>query len=455
MMNLAHALRLLPHDGPAEPARLIAFAGAGGKTTAIFQLARALSAAEGQPTVVSATSHLGTWQIPLADAHVIAGQPGDLEPLPDAQVTLVTGPLEGDRTLPVPPKVVARLTELCSGRGLRLLIEADGSRGRPLKAPAAHEPPIPESAELVVVTAGLNGLGQPLDDGHAHRPDRFAALAELQMGAPVTAEALTRLLMHPDGGLKNIPSSARRAVLLNQAETPELKAAGGRMAKVLLDAFDSIVVGSLQETEFHTFERTAGIVLAGGGSARLGQPKQLLDWRGLPFVQAVARTALEAGLDPVIAVTGAYGDQVAAALSRLPVQVVHNREWQEGQASSIRAGLHALDAGGSPSPPFIGSVIFLLVDQPQVTASVLRALVEIHSAELHSIVAPLVLDQRANPVLFDRRTFPDLLELRGDVGGRAVFGSHRVEYLPWHDDRLLLDVDTPEAYARLIEDDTL
>ena len=95
------------------------------------------------------------------------------------------------------------------------------------------------------------------------------------------------------------------------------------------------------------------------------------------------------------------------------------------------------------------------MDQPQVTASVLRALVEIHSAELHSIVAPLVLDQRANPVLFDRRTFPDLLELRGDVGGRAVFGSHRVEYLPWHDDRLLLDVDTPEAYARLIEDDTL
>ena len=70
---------LVACDGPAEPARLIAFAGAGGKTTAIFQLARALSAAEGQPTVVSATSHLGTWQIPLADAHVIAGQPGDCD----------------------------------------------------------------------------------------------------------------------------------------------------------------------------------------------------------------------------------------------------------------------------------------------------------------------------------------------------------------------------------------
>ena len=67
----------------------------------------------------------------------------------------------------------------------------------------------------------------------------------------------------------------------------------------------------------------------------------------------------------------------------------------------------------------------------------------------------MVIDRRANPVLFDRATFSDLLTLEGDVGGRAVFHKHRVEYLPWHDDRLLLDVDTPEMYQRLIADDTL
>jgi CTP:molybdopterin cytidylyltransferase MocA len=67
----------------------------------------------------------------------------------------------------------------------------------------------------------------------------------------------------------------------------------------------------------------------------------------------------------------------------------------------------------------------------------------------------MVMDQRANPVLFDRDTFADLLTLEGDVGGRAIFHKHRVEYLPWHDERLLLDVDTPEMYARLIADDEL
>jgi molybdenum cofactor cytidylyltransferase len=102
-----------------------------------------------------------------------------------------------------------------------------------------------------------------------------------------------------------------------------------------------------------------------------------------------------------------------------------------------------------------GAAIFLLADQPQVTASVLRALLEKHAQGLYPVVAPLVLDRRANPVLFDRVTFPDLLLLEGDVGGRAIFHKHRVEYLPWHDDRLLLDVDTPEMYQRLIGDESL
>jgi molybdenum cofactor cytidylyltransferase len=95
------------------------------------------------------------------------------------------------------------------------------------------------------------------------------------------------------------------------------------------------------------------------------------------------------------------------------------------------------------------------VDQPQITGAILRALVEKHAEELHPIVAPMVIDRRANPVLFDRVTFPDLLTLEGDVGGRAIFHKHHVEYLPWHDDRLLLDVDTPEMYQRLISDESL
>jgi molybdenum cofactor cytidylyltransferase len=131
------------------------------------------------------------------------------------------------------------------------------------------------------------------------------------------------------------------------------------------------------------------------------------------------------------------------------VRVVHNAEWKSGQASSIKAGISALKETRA------GGAVFLLADQPQVTVSVIRALVEKHAEGLYPIVAPLVIDQRANPVLFDSSTFDDLLTIQGDVGGRAIFHKHRVEYLPWHDDRLLLDVDTPEMYQRLVSGETL
>jgi molybdenum cofactor cytidylyltransferase len=176
----------------------------------------------------------------------------------------------------------------------------------------------------------------------------------------------------------------------------------------------------------------------------------LLDWKGQPFVRAVAKTALEAGLDPVLVVTGANRESVEATVQGLNISVVHNADWSTGQGSSIRKAVQVLNDDNS-----VGSAIFLLVDQPQVTKSILQALVERHAQGLYPVVAPIVTDRRANPVLFDRDTFPDLMILDGDVGGRAIFHKHRVEYLPWHDDRLLLDVDTPEQYQRLISDETL
>jgi molybdenum cofactor cytidylyltransferase len=100
----------------------------------------------------------------------------------------------------------------------------------------------------------------------------------------------------------------------------------------------------------------------------------------------------------------------------------------------------------------VGAAIFLLADQPQIPVEVVRALVESHEKNMQAILAPLVLeDRRANPVLFDRDTFADLMLLTGDMGGRGIFDKHRVEYMPWHDPVLLFDVDKPEDYQKLKE----
>ena len=468
-MNLSRALRFSPKPAQgnlsSKPSltsgfEVVSFVGAGGKTTAIFQLAREIvnrklttlapyahlpwRAAPGSAGVVTSTTHLGIWQIPSADHHIIANHPSGIQ-LPTAGVILVTGEIENDRTKPVNETVLNWLRENSKSRNIPLLIEADGSRQKPLKAPAAHEPPIPEFTDTVIVIAGLSALGKPLTDEYVHRAELFSQLSGLQINQTITPAVVTRMIRHPQGGLKNIPSNARRIVLLNQADTPELQSIGGSMARELLSHFDSVLVGTLQRDNIQTFERCAGIILAAGESTRFGAPKQLLDWKGKSFVRQVAETALQAGLWPVVVVTGFCAADVESALKGLPVKIAHNPEYTQGQSTSIRAGVASLSGKA-------GSAIFLLADQPQIPVDVIRALVESHGQKMQAILAPLVLEnRRANPVLFDRDTFPDLMQLTGDVGGRGIFDKHRVEYLPWHDEILLLDVDKPEDYQRLKE----
>jgi molybdenum cofactor cytidylyltransferase len=302
---------------------------------------------------------------------------------------------------------------------------------------------------VVITVAGLSILGKLLTNEHVQRAEIFSALSKLNINQTITADAVIQMLANPQGGLKNIPAAARRVVLLNQADTPDLQSIGGGMARELLKHFNSVIVGTLSGRVFQAFEHTAGIILAAGKSTRYGAPKQLLDWKGKPFVQHIAETALQAGLWPVLVVTGSHAADVESALNGLPVHIVRNPEYQQGQSTSIVKGVLAL-------PKHTGSAIFLLADQPQIPVEVIRTLVESHADKFHSIIAPLVLEERrANPVLFDQVTFSDLLQLKGDIGGRAIFSNYKVEYIPWHDDRLLFDVDKPEDYQRLVENETI
>lgn len=440
-VSIARALRV-------DSLPCVAFVGAGGKTTALFQLARQLR----PPVIVTATSHLGAWQFKLADRHFITDSSSSIAELEHGAegVLLLTGEIQGDRSRPIEDSLLHWLYQFCRDHSIPLLIEADGSRQRPLKAWAAHEPAIPEFVSHVVQALGLSGVGSPLNEDSVHRPEIFSRLSGLNIGENITTDALARVLTHPEGGLKNFPDSARRIALLNQADTIESQAIANGMVQPLLRTYDTVVIASLTDEKIHAVhEHIAGIVLAAGESTRYGQIKQLLDWRGAPFVRAVAEKALQAGLSPVVVVTGAHSEEIESALHGLDVNITHNPQWKSGQGSSIKSGVLSLAATD------VGGAIFLLADQPQITTSVIRALVEKHAEELYAIVAPLVIDQRANPVLFDQSTFPDLMTIEGDSGGRAVFHKHRVEYMPWHDDRLLLDVDTPEMYQRLISDETL
>jgi molybdenum cofactor cytidylyltransferase len=459
-MRLSEALRL------GEAPRL-ALVGAGGKTSALFQLgfeykeAARLRSDSTQTVILMATTHLASHQLKYADNHVFIRNHADFEGvvknLPTGTLLLTGSMGQDNRTKGLTGEILNAVQKLAQSRNLPLFIEADGARQRPLKAPATHEPVIPGWVDEVVVVAGMSGVGKPLRPKWVHRPGFFAALSGLQSGDEITTGSVAVVLKHPEGGLRNIPSTARRTVLLNQASTPKIQAAGYRLAEELLSDYHAVVIANLtlvQNADANLFEDVsrsqvlavhepvAGIILAAGESTRFGQPKQVINWRGMPLVRHVALCALGAGFSPVMVISGDAADQVEAALVDLPVSVVHNPDWSLGQSASIKAGMDAL-------PAQIAAVLFILVDQPFVSRRLMRALVESHAESLAPVIGPLIDGRRGNPVLFDRSTFSDLHKLSGDIGGRAIFSRYPVRWLEWYDQTAGIDIDTPQDYEEL------
>ncbi len=190
-------------------------------------------------------------------------------------------------------------------------------------------------------------------------------------------------------------------------------------------------------------QRIAGLLLAAGESRRLGRPKQLLAWNGQPLIEHAARTALEAGLDPVVVVIGYRAGDVRAAL-RSPVTIVENPRWAEGMSTSLRAGLRTL-------PADVDGAVMLLVDQPRVAADHLRALIAAYRASGKPIVVSAVQGRRASPTLFDRSLFEPLMRVTGDAGGRSIIDANPalVELVEVEDELTLVDVDTLEDWQRI------
>ncbi len=441
-MRLAEALRITPR-------RTVAFIGAGGKSAALARLAAEL--APDGPVVLTTTAKLSLSQAALAESHLIVQDASSLSALPRLleehhSVLITRGVARGEpKWLGLDLSSLEALKRSSAMAGAPLLIEADGARGRSLKAPASHEPVIPPFADLVVPVAGLDAVGMPLDDAWVHRSERAAELLMLRPGTLLEVEHVAALLGAAEGGLQGIPPGAEVRLLLNKADTPERLEAGRSIARFVManPRIQAAVVAAVTQDipVKEVYGRVAGIVLAAGASRRLHQPKQLVRWRGRPLVWHAAWAALEAGLSPVVVVGGSEGEGVRAALKDLPVLYVPNPDWDLGQSTSVRVGLQSCGPG-------VEAAAFLLADTPFVTDRLLRALVTEYRRTLTPIVAPRVQDRWANPVLFDRSTFPALVELQGDTGGRAIFDRFRIAGIHW-DESITIDVDTPEDLVRL------
>ena len=187
------------------------------------------------------------------------------------------------------------------------------------------------------------------------------------------------------------------------------------------------------------------ILLAGGNSSRLGRPKQLLTLEGETLLQHSLQVASASQAHPIVLVLGAQADIIKNDVDKLNLHIVQNNDWEEGMASSIRAGIKALtriepDAEGS---------ILMVCDQPYVTSSLLNKLISVHQRTGKPIIASMYENTFGPPVLFHHSVFDELIQLKGDVGAKSILQKHAddVEVIPFPEGTY--DVDTEADYERI------
>ncbi len=187
----------------------------------------------------------------------------------------------------------------------------------------------------------------------------------------------------------------------------------------------------------------AAVVLAAGLSRRMGQAKLLMPVGGRAIVRYVVESVLAGGVDSVWVVTGPDVEPIETALAGLEVQIAVNPAPEEGQASSLRAGIAAL-------PASVDAVLIALGDQPSLAPSIIPALLAARRTSPKLIVAPRYRDGQGNPVLFKREIFPELLRLTGDQGARPIIQKEpaRVEWVEL-DLPMPPDVDTQDDYEKI------
>ena len=443
-MRLAEALDTKHGD-------IVAFVGAGGKTSALFRLAEELMG-NGWHIVTTTTTRMAASEIEAAPAHLTLQNLTVplVSHLEQHQHVLLCHSIdeEQQKAQGVPPDWID--THLSGHPAVAaVLIEADGARGLPLKGAFPHEPAIPASASLVVSVAGLDALGKPLDKTHIYGAENIAQALWMDTGTPVDETMIAAALAHPKLGGKGIPPDARFVPLLNKVTDSTLPTARDIAQRLLsIERVDRVLIGAVQNENAPVREvrrRTGAIILAAGLSTRMGEPKMLLPWgQGSTIIREICRTVITSQVEQVLVITGEWHDRIAEQVRDLGVKLVHNPAYASHEMlTSVKIGLQALG-------DTVGAALIVLGDQPAIERATIEAICNAHARGSGLIVAPTVDGTRGHPVLFDRRLWDDLLALPDGSAPRALLRTQQdaIHYVAVDSHTILQDLDTPDDYQQ-------
>lgn len=442
--TLPTALNLQPRG------ELIAFVGGGGKTSLLFGLGAVLPGRR----ILSTTTRIFAAQMSRVQAVIFFTAEGAKsaeveirEALNQFGNCLVVGAVEGEKARGVPPELPGRW--LARPDVDFVLVEADGSRMRPIKAPGAHEPVIPPETTLVVPVVGIDAL-----DGRfsqvTHRPEVAQELLQYSViSDQLSVENVAGLIAHPQGGLKNVPDGARVVPFINKVETAVQLTAARQIAQKLLHTprIERVVIGATKTAapvrEVH--QRVSAVILAAGQGRRMGaQTKQLLPWGSSTVLGQTLANVQQTAVHHHLVITGHDADKVRQIAQAAGVKTLHNPNFAVGEMiTSLQTAVRQQDEA-------VTAVLVVLGDQPMVQPQTMDLLLEAYWQGHGDLIAPTFAGQRGNPVLIGRRYFAELLALPPTDAPRTLLRRHAsaLHLVQVPTDDILRDLDSPEQYAQ-------
>ncbi len=418
---------------------VISLVGGGGKTSTMFLLAHELHAI-GMSVIITTTTHI----FPPEKEHLLFST--DIREIAESlnrhRLIVLAGSYDKEKLKGIDPMLAGELKRFANV----IIVEADGSRNKPFKAPREDEPVIPQSSTIVIPVVGAEVSYKPLTEEWTHRTERISEITGLKPREIITPEIIAKTLLHPLGGMKGVPSSAVFIPLINKADTRDDIRTAREISFCLFDG--GVKKTIITSYKYRTFIKpfpcnghVTAIILAAGGSSRMGKPKQLLEIGGKTLVSIVIKNILASIIDEIIIVT--QPDLPLIEDNEYPeIKRIVNKDWQTGQSSSMKAGLNAVDEKTD-------AVMFFMADQPMVDEGIINRLITAFQETEKPIISPLYNGKKGAPVIFKRRLFDELNLIQGDRGGRDLLEVYPVEYMNIDMSLAAMDVDTPEEYDKL------
>lgn len=419
----------------------VAWVGAGGKTSLIFAVAHELFS---NKCVITTTTKMARSEIDFADQGKKIEELDKFEVDRINDVTLIYRGLaenEGTKIIGYQIDELKALSDILHRHQIPLLIEADGSKRKPCKFPGDHEPNIPPFVNKVCIVVGLSAIGKPLTEEFFHRSEEIARALNISIGETITPDHIFEILTHPKGGLKNIPGQAEKILFLHQADCLIDNKLINDLALRLKCVFDQVLLSEIKngclQINAH-WGKIGCVILAAGSGSRFGGPKQLAIFKEKTFVENVIETAQSVPFQKRVVILGSHFEEIRPIINKDEIDILNNVNWENGQASSVILGVKYF----FENP--VDAIIFLLVDQPQITSNMINNVLNLFAYKKPNIIVHNYKGQNRHPILFSKDTFQELLNIQGDKGGRQLFDKFSPFQINLENDFLAIDIDTIE-----------